>query len=92
MNHTRTAAPIDINALHAGSIRAMSAYVREPSAPLAETVVRLLDALAQHPQRFVAPCGYDVYREARRMWLEIVQRLGATDPAAETAATVTVLH
>ena len=76
---TDATATIDINALHAGSIRAMSAYVREPSAPLAETVVRLLDALSRHPQRFVAPCGYDVYREARHLWLDIVQRLGATN-------------
>lgn len=68
-NHeTPAASAADILALHAGALRAMTAFVRQPSAAGAETVTRLLAALGRHPQRFVAPCGHDVYAHAHGMW------------------------
>lgn len=59
---------ISINILHASSIRAMSKFIERPSAELAGTIVKLLNALAHHPERFVAPCGYDIYSESLQMW------------------------
>ena len=75
---------ICVNVLHASSLKAMSAFVQQPSAELAETVVRLLGALARHPGRFQAPCGYDVYAHVLTMWRELATHM--RDCAATRAA------
>jgi hypothetical protein len=66
---------IPVDALHASSIRAMSEFVRNPSPQLAETIVRLLEHLAVHPARFVAPCGHDVYVHAQEVWRALAAQM-----------------
>lgn len=68
---------ISVNALHASSIKAMSAFVRQPSAERAEMVTRLLLALVDHPERFTAPCGYNVYESALEIWSSLADHLRA---------------
>lgn len=76
-------AEVPVTALHASSIRAMSEFVRQPSAELAAVVVRLLDALAEHPDRFAAPCGHNVYRHALEVWQGLVAGLAHAGDGAE---------
>ena len=77
-NHQPPApADIPVAALHASTIRAMSIFVQQPSAEVAETIVRILDALSQHPQRFVAPCGHDVYATALITWRSLASHMRA---------------
>lgn len=78
---------IPINALHASSIRAMSEFIRNPSPALAEVVMRLLHKLGQHPARFIAPCGYDVYDNALAVWRDI-----AADMAPRQSARIHAIH
>ncbi|MEQ8663383.1 MAG: hypothetical protein RLW62_21410 [Gammaproteobacteria bacterium] len=66
---------IPVDALHASSIRAMSEFVRNPSPQLADTIVRLLEHLACHPARFVAPCGHDVYAHAQDVWRALAAQM-----------------
>ncbi len=68
---------ISITALHASSLRAMTEFVRQPSATLAETVARLIDALGRHPERFIAPCGHDVYSQALETWQQLAAHMRA---------------
>lgn len=68
-------AKVPINALHASTIKAMSAFVQQPSIEVAHTVVSLLNALSRHPERFVAPCGYDVYAQTSKMWLDLARHM-----------------
>ena len=77
---------ISIKALHASIVRAMSAYIEQPSLPLAETVTRLLFALSNHPERFVPPCGHDIYSVAYKVWNEKAALLRASKEAQEGAA------
>lgn len=75
MKSPETVRDIPVDALHASSIRAMSEFVRNPSPQLAETIVRLLDHLAAHPARFVAPCGHDVYARAQEVWRALAAQM-----------------
>ena len=75
---------VPVDALHAGAIRAIAEYVVNPRPEIAETVVRLLTALRQHPDRFAPPCGYDVYRRAHEIFdmllAQTIVRTARPDP------------
>ena len=66
---------VQIDALHASSIKAMSAFVHQPSATAAQLVLRLLSALANHPDRFIAPCGFDVYQNVLPVWNDLARHM-----------------
>jgi hypothetical protein len=70
-------APVPVTALHASSIRAMSEFVLNPTPQLAGVVVRLLGLLADHPDRFRAPCGHNVYHRALMTWQHVLAHLPA---------------
>lgn len=68
-------AEIPINALHASSIKAMSAFVQQPSAAHAELVTRLLTVLSRHPDRFRPPCGHNVYSAQLSVWQDLAKHM-----------------
>ncbi|MEQ8232323.1 MAG: hypothetical protein RLW61_13020 [Gammaproteobacteria bacterium] len=90
MKDAANVSDIPVDALHASSIRAMSEFVRNPSPQLAETIVRLLDHLAAHPARFVAPCGHDVYAHARAVWHALAEQMRC--PCAAKRTTPASVH
>lgn len=88
MSSTTSALSDDISvaALHASSIRAMTSFVAQPSAEVAQTVVMLLSALSRHPDRFKTPCGHDVYANANAIWQRLAEHLHACHQRRETQA------
>lgn len=78
---------VSAEALHASSIRLMSEFVQNPSPELADTVMRVLNALSAHPQRFSTPCGFNVYEHAIGQWQSVAtdMRMDKAMPAPSKA-------
>ncbi|MCP5199757.1 MAG: hypothetical protein H6977_07080 [Gammaproteobacteria bacterium] len=83
---------VPVTALHASSIRAMSEFVLNPTPQMAGVVVRLLGLLAEHPERFRAPCGHNVYQRALLTWQHVLAHLPAGDGESRSLAPVVSLH
>lgn len=84
--------PVPVTALHASSIRAMSEFVLNPTPQMAGVVVRLLGLLAEHPERFRAPCGHNVYQRALLTWQHVLAHLPAGDDQSRPLAPIVSLH
>ncbi len=73
---------VPIEALHASNIRLMTQFVCQPSPELAHLVVRMLEALATHDDRFGNDGDVNVYAQATAAWQRLLQ-----DAACEDAST-----
>ncbi len=63
---------VPIEAIHASNIRLMTQFMCDPSPELAHLVIRMLDALATHDDRFDGDGGADVYVQARIAWQQLL--------------------
>lgn len=55
-------------ALHASLVRMMTAFVKDPTAELADIIIVVLDRLSGHPDRFQPKCDRNIYNHARNVW------------------------
>ena len=70
---------IPLEAIHASSVRMMTNFVQHPSPDLANAVVRMLDAIAEHNDSFKLESGHNVYSQASMMWQEMVETMRAME-------------
>lgn len=70
---------IPLEAIHASSVRMMTNFVQHPSPELANGVIRMLDAIAQHEESFKTGTGASVYTQASFVWRGIVETMLALD-------------
>jgi hypothetical protein len=63
---------IPIEAIHASNVRLMTNFMCQPSPLLAHAIIRMLEALANHKDRFGnAGCG-NIYAQAMGVWQRVV--------------------
>ncbi len=63
---------VPIEAIHASNIRLMTQFMCDPSPELAHLVIRMLEALSAHADRFDSDGGVDVYARARIAWQQLL--------------------
>lgn len=63
---------VPIEAIHASSIRLMTQFMCHPSPELAHLVIRMLEALAVHRDRFDGDGGSNVYAQAAMAWQRLL--------------------
>ena len=54
--------------LDASLVRMMTAFVKDPTAELADIIIVVLDRLSGHPDRFQPKCDRNIYNNARNVW------------------------
>ena len=70
---------IPLEAIHASSVRMMTNFVQHPSPDLANAVIRMLDAIAEHNDSFKLESGHSVYSQASMTWRGIVETMRAME-------------
>lgn len=63
---------VPIEAIHASNIRLMTQFMCDPSPELAHLVIRMLEALSAHADRFGSDGEVDVYAQARIAWQQLL--------------------
>lgn len=81
---------VPIEALHASNIRLMTQFMCHPSAELAQLVIRMLEALAVHDDRFGSDGEMNVYAQATAAWQRLVH--DAATAEASMPADHTLVH
>lgn len=66
---------INVEAIHASSIRLITNFMLHPSPDFANAIVRMLDALAKHQGTFQTDSSYNVYHQASLVWRGIADNM-----------------
>ena len=70
---------IPLEAIHASSVRMMTNFVQNPSPDLANAVIKMLDAIAEHDDSFKFESGHSVYSQASMVWRGLVESMRELD-------------
>lgn len=78
---------VPIEAIHASNVRLMTQFMCEPSPQLAHMVIRMLEALAIHDDRFRTDGGPNIYAQATAIWQRALHDTVNEDVPAHDANT-----
>lgn len=79
---------VPIEAIHASNIRLMTQFMCHPSPELALLVIRMLEALAAHEDRFGSDGEVNVYAQATAAWQRLLHDAAHEDASTHSAHTL----